>query len=114
MIFAAFYIIYYAVIELPGFAGLLAALLVFCGYIYANFLYNTRGDDIWSYALYTHIACWIAQFLGHGVWEGRSPALLDNLYQAFAIWRHYLCSWKSYLCLDIAANFASECRNQLM
>ena len=85
MIFAAFYIIYYAVIELPGFAGLLAALLVFCGYIYANFLYNTRGNDIWSHALYTHIACWIAQFLGHGVWEGRSPALLDNLFQAFAM-----------------------------
>ena len=26
-----------------------------------------------------HIFCWIAQFYGHGVHEGRAPALLDNL-----------------------------------
>jgi 2-hydroxy fatty acid dioxygenase len=26
-----------------------------------------------------HVACWIAQFLGHGLAEKRAPALLDNL-----------------------------------
>ena len=26
---------------------------------------------------------WIAQFIGHGKFEGRAPALLDNLVQAF-------------------------------
>lgn len=26
-----------------------------------------------------HVVCWIAQFIGHGFAEGRSPALLDNL-----------------------------------
>jgi 2-hydroxy fatty acid dioxygenase len=25
----------------------------------------------------------VAQFVGHGVFEGRQPALLDNLFQAF-------------------------------
>ncbi|KAI9507712.1 hypothetical protein F5148DRAFT_1276098 [Russula earlei] len=30
-------------------------------------------------ALIVHVACWIAQFIGHGFAEGRSPALLDNL-----------------------------------
>lgn len=25
---------------------------------------------------------WIAQFIGHGKFEGRAPALLDNLFQA--------------------------------
>jgi uncharacterized membrane protein YGL010W len=29
------------------------------------------------------VGCWLAQFLGHGLLEGRSPALLDNLLQAF-------------------------------
>jgi len=26
-----------------------------------------------------HVFSWIAQFIGHGVAEGRAPALLDNL-----------------------------------
>lgn len=26
---------------------------------------------------------WIAQFIGHGRFEGRKPALLDNIVQAF-------------------------------
>jgi uncharacterized membrane protein YGL010W len=29
------------------------------------------------------VAGWVAQFVGHGVFEGRAPALLDNLVQAF-------------------------------
>lgn len=29
------------------------------------------------------VACWVAQFVGHGVFEGRRPALLDNVAQAF-------------------------------
>lgn len=28
------------------------------------------------------VAAWIAQFLGHGLFEGRAPALLDNIFQA--------------------------------
>jgi uncharacterized membrane protein YGL010W len=32
-----------------------------------------------SVALPVHIASWVAQFLGHGLAEGRAPALLDNL-----------------------------------
>lgn len=30
-------------------------------------------------ALYVHIFSWVMQFIGHGVAEGRSPALLDNI-----------------------------------
>lgn len=32
-----------------------------------------------------HIASWLAQFVGHGAFEGRAPALLDNLVQAFLL-----------------------------
>ena len=28
-----------------------------------------------------HVIGWIAQFIGHGVFEGRKPALMDNLLQ---------------------------------
>lgn len=37
-----------------------------------------RPDHL-NIALMVHVACWIAQFIGHGIAEGRSPALLDNL-----------------------------------
>ena len=39
-------------------------------------------DTAWKAALGVHVAAWLAQFYGHGVHEGRSPALLDNLFQA--------------------------------
>ena len=37
-----------------------------------------RADHL-NIALVVHVACWIAQFVGHGIYEGRSPALLDNI-----------------------------------
>jgi len=32
-----------------------------------------------------HVFCWLAQFYGHGVHEGRAPALLDNLLGALVL-----------------------------
>ncbi|CAB1184501.1 unnamed protein product [Spirodela intermedia] len=34
-------------------------------------------------ALASQLFCWTGQFIGHGVFEGRAPALLSNLSQAF-------------------------------
>ncbi|KAL1597032.1 hypothetical protein SLS60_008614 [Paraconiothyrium brasiliense] len=33
-------------------------------------------------AIGVHVVSWIMQFVGHGKFEGRKPALLDNLVQA--------------------------------
>ncbi|XP_052878339.1 2-hydroxy-palmitic acid dioxygenase mpo1-like [Gossypium arboreum] len=33
--------------------------------------------------LVSQLLCWTGQFLGHGMFEKRAPALLDNLVQAF-------------------------------
>jgi uncharacterized membrane protein YGL010W len=33
------------------------------------------------FATYLQVGSWIIQFIGHGVFEGRAPALLDNLGQ---------------------------------
>lgn len=35
-----------------------------------------------SVAIALHVGSWILQFVGHGRYEGRKPALLDNLVQA--------------------------------
>lgn len=39
--------------------------------------------NYWAGAI--HVVSWLAQFVGHGVFEGRAPALLDNLVQAFLL-----------------------------
>ena len=36
-------------------------------------------NTFWTYSLHAHIISWIAQFIGHGAFEKRNPALLDNL-----------------------------------
>ncbi|KAK6201104.1 uncharacterized protein RJT21DRAFT_31607 [Scheffersomyces amazonensis] len=38
-----------------------------------------------NYALAAHVGAWLAQFYGHGIHEGRAPALLDNLLQALVL-----------------------------
>ncbi len=37
----------------------------------------------WGIAGGVFVASWIFQFVGHGVWEKRRPALMDNLFQVF-------------------------------
>lgn len=39
--------------------------------------------NYWAGAI--HIVSWLAQFVGHGKFEGRAPALLDNLVQALLL-----------------------------
>lgn len=46
-------------------------------------------------AIGVHVVSWLVQFIGHGVFEGRAPALLDNLVQAiflapFFVWLEIL------------------------
>ena len=66
----------------PVAGGLLAPLLL--GWTaWATHLTSTYGSTANYWALGIHITSWIAQFVGHGVFEGRAPALLDNLVQAF-------------------------------
>ncbi|KAH8786540.1 hypothetical protein BGZ57DRAFT_756236 [Hyaloscypha finlandica] len=52
---------------------------------YANHLTTTMPSEINKIAIGVQTVAWIAQFVGHGVYEGRAPALLDNLAQAFLL-----------------------------
>lgn len=48
-------------------------------------------------ALYLHIGSWFMQFIGHGVAEGRSPALLDNIVGGAFYCSHLLHSVLTFL-----------------
>ena len=78
----------------PVAGGMLAPLLL-GGTAYANHLTSTYGMKANYIAIGVHVASWIAQFVGHGIFEGRAPALLDNLVQAlflapFFVWLEIL------------------------
>jgi len=49
----------------------------------ANWFAHQPGSV--NIAAVVHVVCWLAQFYGHGVHEGRAPALLDNLLGAFVL-----------------------------
>jgi uncharacterized membrane protein YGL010W len=66
----------------PVAGGLLAPIIMGIT-AYAKHLTSTYGWTANSWAIGLHIVCWIAQFIGHGKFEGRAPALLDNMVQAF-------------------------------
>ncbi|KAL8678584.1 MAG: hypothetical protein Q9186_005087 [Xanthomendoza sp. 1 TL-2023] len=78
----------------PVAGGMLAPLML-AGTAYANHLTSTYGRTANYWALGLHLASWIAQFIGHGAFEGRAPALLDNLVQAFLLAPFFV--WMEFL-----------------
>lgn len=76
-------------------AGTMLAPLLLGGTAYGNHLTVTYGMKANYVAIGLHVVSWIAQFIGHGVYEGRAPALVDNLVQAiflapFFVWMEIL------------------------
>ena len=64
------------------FAGFITASVSLIVHFYYVLPLIQKGDDAtFSHLLAVHIFGWIAQFIGHGVFEGRKPALMDNLLQ---------------------------------
>lgn len=52
---------------------------------YGNHLTSTYGMTANKWAGAVFLVSWLAQFVGHGKFEGRAPALLDNIIQAFVL-----------------------------
>ncbi|GLE07728.1 hypothetical protein PINS_up018359 [Pythium insidiosum] len=81
---AVVYMVWYILLDV--WAGLIGASLVFAAYVYGNYLSQQApalyGVAAWQLALPVHVLAWILQFIGHGVFERRKPALLDSLDQA--------------------------------
>ncbi|KAL2340752.1 hypothetical protein Fmac_008692 [Flemingia macrophylla] len=77
-----FYALFYIALDYK--AGSLAAFLTFFCCFLSGFLANSLSFSFaWKIVLAAQLFCWTGQFIGHGVFEKRAPALLDNLVQAF-------------------------------
>lgn len=67
----------------PSPLGLAGAGMVSGLYAMAHALKGAVGAaTVWKPAIVVHALSWAAQFYGHGHYEGRKPALLDNLFQS--------------------------------
>ncbi|KAG8218825.1 hypothetical protein J3R82DRAFT_4503 [Butyriboletus roseoflavus] len=77
----AFYLSYYVILE-PVAAILYAPQMILS--LLSATAYAYRPDGIRN-AVIVQVVSWIAQFLGHGLAEGRAPALLDNIVGAFVL-----------------------------
>ncbi|XP_022768629.1 uncharacterized endoplasmic reticulum membrane protein C16E8.02-like isoform X1 [Durio zibethinus] len=83
-VFALVYGLFYMILDKK--AGSLAALLCLACWVGASFLAANLGYSLaWKVVLVAQLLCWTGQFVGHGVFEKRAPALLDNLVQAFVM-----------------------------
>jgi len=77
----AIYLVYYLILE--PFAALLYAPQILVSLLTAT-AHAHRPDGMRD-AIIVQIISWIAQFLGHGLAEGRAPALLDNIVGALVL-----------------------------
>ncbi|KAH3674634.1 hypothetical protein WICMUC_003180 [Wickerhamomyces mucosus] len=76
--YSTFYIL------LDQIAGLIALpILILFGYI--NTIALNTVENYNSYIVTLFLIGWVVQFIGHGVFERRAPALLDNLVQALVL-----------------------------
>jgi len=66
-------------------AGTILLPLIIGWTAYSNHLTSTYTYNANVLGIAVEVGAWIAQFVGHGVYEGRAPALLDNLLQAVVL-----------------------------
>ncbi|XP_045823036.1 2-hydroxy-palmitic acid dioxygenase MPO1-like [Trifolium pratense] len=76
-----FYGLFYAALDIK--AGSFVAVITFLCWVSSSFVANFLGFELaWKVVLVAQLTGWIGQFIGHGAFEKRAPALLDNLAQA--------------------------------
>ncbi|XP_076904326.1 2-hydroxy-palmitic acid dioxygenase mpo1-like [Bidens hawaiensis] len=81
-LFTVIYAGFYVCLDVK--AGSVAGLLCFVCWVFGSLLAQHLGFSVaWKFVLAAQVFCWTGQFIGHGVFEKRAPALLDNLSQAF-------------------------------
>ena len=92
-LFTIGYSVFYILLE--PVAGSIIAPLLIAQTAFWNHLTSVMPTPTYQIAAGVFLFSWIIQFIGHGKFEGRAPALLDNLVQAlvlapFFVWMEVL------------------------
>jgi len=89
-------------------AGTALALICLGAAGTTNYLRIHSSAPVTQISIGIHAVCWIGQFVGHGAFEGRAPALLDNFFQA--IFLAPLFVWLEFL---FAIGYRSELKKRV-
>ncbi|KAG6541974.1 hypothetical protein Mapa_016611 [Marchantia paleacea] len=81
-VIAGLYALYYAALDKKA-GSLGAAICLGCWIGSQAIAQSLPWSTAWKVVLLSQVTCWTFQILGHAIFEGRAPALLDNLPQAF-------------------------------
>lgn len=82
MVITAVLLVWYLVLDFP--LGVVSAAVFTMLLVSAITLNESVGPrTALTIAAVLFVASWVFQFVGHGVWEKRRPALADNLLQVF-------------------------------
>lgn len=79
-ILLSFYLLIYSILDFTCFQVMSIFLFIIWSTSYLFLYYCTFP---FYYALIVNIISWVMQFIGHGVFEGNRPALMDSIKQAF-------------------------------
>lgn len=82
-IFTVLYCGFYILLE--PVAGSLVTPLLLGATAYSKHLTTVAPTLTNQVAVGVFLVAWVAQFIGHGAFEGRAPALFDNILQAFVL-----------------------------
>eukprot|EP01059_Diplonema_ambulator_P036766 TRINITY_DN933_c0_g2_i1.p1 TRINITY_DN933_c0_g2~~TRINITY_DN933_c0_g2_i1.p1 ORF type:complete len:178 (+),score=56.97 TRINITY_DN933_c0_g2_i1:56-589(+) len=79
---AAAYATFYILMD-PVVGFMYTAILI--GMAVTSTQFAKEQDDALTIAVVVHCVCWTFQFIGHGVFERRAPALLDSFIQSLML-----------------------------
>jgi len=95
-------------ILLEPIAGTALAVLLLASTAYGHYLVEIYGMTANYLAAAGFVGSWIAQIASHKVFEGRAPALLDNIFQAF-----FLAPLFVWLEILFAVGYRPELKNRV-
>lgn len=79
------------------FGAMSLPVLVFSTLQFSQMVLSSKADYINTWSFIVWVIAWIAQFFGHGYYEKRAPALLDNLMQALVMAPFFVLFEVSYM-----------------
>ncbi|GAA94717.1 uncharacterized protein L969DRAFT_17526 [Mixia osmundae IAM 14324] len=82
LLIATSYASYFVLLD--WFAGALYAPVLLAMGVSSKVIYDTVDDPLKKAGI-VFVGSWIAQFVGHGKFEGRAPALFDSLFQSLVL-----------------------------
>jgi len=102
--------VYY--LSLDTFAGFLRILILAGEYTTVKYFIESGYPDVLTVLVVLKILGWVFQIVSHKIWEGRAPALLDNLLQALVL-APFFVLFEGLFCLGYQPKLKKEVEDRV-